>query len=222
MNFLKILRSMEEFLYEVMTWLIFYPRTLWLIIKHPLQMIEYSDDEQSDEMDEQYTDSLSPLLFLLISIVITHVLEMIFKARLEQPKSELVAFFSNADESVILFRTIVYSLYPLLFSIELLKRRGISVDRTTLRAPFFNQCYLAALFALLTSIAAIMGRAKVETITYTGTALAVLTLIWFLVIQSAWFRKELVISRGKALWIAIATFFKATLINSLLTAMIFA
>jgi hypothetical protein len=28
MDFVKIIRSVEEFLYEAMTWLLFYPRTL--------------------------------------------------------------------------------------------------------------------------------------------------------------------------------------------------
>lgn len=43
-----ILRSIEELLYEVMTWLIFYPRTMWQVIRHPGRMIDYSDHEQTD------------------------------------------------------------------------------------------------------------------------------------------------------------------------------
>jgi len=30
LDFIGIIRSLEELLYEVMGWLIFYPRTLWM------------------------------------------------------------------------------------------------------------------------------------------------------------------------------------------------
>ena len=36
MNVLTILRSVEELLYEVMSWLLFYPRTLWTTLTRPL------------------------------------------------------------------------------------------------------------------------------------------------------------------------------------------
>ena len=35
MDFLKIVKSIEELLYEVMAWLVFYPKTLWRVIAHP-------------------------------------------------------------------------------------------------------------------------------------------------------------------------------------------
>ena len=38
MDFVKILRAFEEFLYEVLTWLLFYPRTLWRVTRRPLEM----------------------------------------------------------------------------------------------------------------------------------------------------------------------------------------
>jgi hypothetical protein len=47
LDFLKLLRSVEDLLFEVLTWIIYYPRTLWMVMRHPLQMIDYSDHEQS-------------------------------------------------------------------------------------------------------------------------------------------------------------------------------
>jgi hypothetical protein len=38
MEFLKFIRSLEELLYEVMTWLLFYPRTLWRVLRHPIRL----------------------------------------------------------------------------------------------------------------------------------------------------------------------------------------
>ena len=70
MDFVKLLRSFEEFLYEVMAWLLFYPRTMWRVIREPLAMMRYSDQEQHDKAERQYDDAISPPLFLMISILI--------------------------------------------------------------------------------------------------------------------------------------------------------
>ena len=35
MDFMRLLRSFEELLYEVIVMLVFFPRTLWLTLRHP-------------------------------------------------------------------------------------------------------------------------------------------------------------------------------------------
>lgn len=45
MDFLKLLRSLEEFLYELCTWLLFFPRTLYRVVVHPRRMAQYVDTE---------------------------------------------------------------------------------------------------------------------------------------------------------------------------------
>lgn len=35
MDFMKILKSLEEALYEVMVWLVFYPFTMWQVMTRP-------------------------------------------------------------------------------------------------------------------------------------------------------------------------------------------
>ena len=53
MDFIGIIRSLEELLYEVMTWLIFYPRTLLRILFNPTQMTLNSDSELHDTPTER-------------------------------------------------------------------------------------------------------------------------------------------------------------------------
>ena len=62
MDFIKIIRSLEEFLYEVMSWIIFYPRTILRILLHPTRMTTYSEAEQDDLPSDRFTDALSPPL----------------------------------------------------------------------------------------------------------------------------------------------------------------
>ena len=53
MNFFNLLQSLDELLYEVMSWLVFYPITLWRTLVRPLKMMDYSDVEQGDASDQQ-------------------------------------------------------------------------------------------------------------------------------------------------------------------------
>ena len=76
MDFFKLLRSLDELLFEILTWIIYYPRTLWMVVRRPLRMIDYSNHEQVDKEEEQYTDTLSPPLLLLITLVFAHVIEV--------------------------------------------------------------------------------------------------------------------------------------------------
>src|SRR3569833_1714160 len=140
MDFVKLLRSFEEFLYEIMAWLLFYPRTLWRVMCRPLAMMRYSDQEQHDKAEEQYKDAISPPLFMIISIVIAHLLEQSIQHSSTQ--REGVRGIFQTDQSFFLLRCVVYSLYPLIYAGALVRRIGGPLDRATLRAPFFAQSYI--------------------------------------------------------------------------------
>ena len=59
MDFMRLLKSLEEALYEIVTWLLFYPLTMWRSIFHPQAMMRYADAELFDATEEQYTDTLA-------------------------------------------------------------------------------------------------------------------------------------------------------------------
>ena len=84
MDFLKLIRQLDELLYEVMSWLVFYPVTLWRALRHPSKMMDYSDAELGDPAERQYTDTLSPPLFLLLTLVLSHALELSLLQRAKQ------------------------------------------------------------------------------------------------------------------------------------------
>lgn len=60
MDFMKWLNSLDELLYEVMSWLVFYPLTLWRTLLQPIGMMKYADRQLDLPEAEQYTDALSP------------------------------------------------------------------------------------------------------------------------------------------------------------------
>ena len=137
MNFFNLLKSLDELLYEVMSWLVFYPITLWRTLVHPLKMMDYSDLEQRDSEDQQYTDTLSPPLFLLLSLILVHAAEiaLVGNDAIVASKIGLSALVSNNTDLIIL-RIATYSLFPVLLATRLVRARKGGLNRNTLRGPF--------------------------------------------------------------------------------------
>lgn len=192
MNFFSLLKSLDELLYEVMSWLIFYPVTLWRTLVHPLRMMDYSDIEQGDAADEQYTDTLSPPLFLLLTLIIGHAIELSLVGQAVEVgrKVGLSALISD-NSSLILLRTATFSLFPLVLAARLVRAQGKRLDRESLRAPFYAQCYLAAPFALMSGVSENLIRIAHPWSEAAGVFLYLFALLWFGSLQILWFRQYL-------------------------------
>ena len=103
MNVLTILRSVEELLYEVISWLLFYPRTLWMTVMRPLRTMRYSDSEQRDRPEQQYLETLSPPLFLVLSILLAHGAELAFGLDVERGTSALGRLVTGNEQALLAF-----------------------------------------------------------------------------------------------------------------------
>ena len=192
MNFFNLLKSLDELLYEVMSWLIFYPVTLWRTLVRPLKMMDYSDLEQRDPAEKQYTDTLTPPLFLLLTLVIGHTIELSLVGQAEQVGSKIgLSALIRDDSSLILLRTASFSLFPLILAARLLRARNRAIDRVTLRAPFYAQCYAAAPFALMSGLSENLIRLGHTWSVLAGGGLYLFALLWFGTLQILWFRQHL-------------------------------
>jgi hypothetical protein len=210
MDFLKILRSVEELLYEVMSWLLFYPRTLLATARHPLKTMRYSDQEQRDKPEKQYLETLSPPLFLVLSILLAHGIELAFGFRIEGNPSGLGRFITDNDQNLLAFRALMFSLHPLLFAWVFLKLSGKQIDRDSLRAPFFAQCYLSGTTSILVSLASLGVRDPREWTTLAGVIIVVAATLWYLAVQRLWLMHVDGMTRARAWAWAIGTFGAAT------------
>ncbi len=199
MNFFGLLNSLDEILYEFMSWLLFYPITLWRSLRHPLAMMDYADVELADAEEEQYTDTLSPPLFLLLSLVISHALELTLVGQnsLVTDNKGLAAFVSD-DTSLIMLRIVFFSIFALVMAVRLLRKQGKKVERKSLREPFYSQCYVVAPFALLTGIAVLMTTSRHDGFVLAGVAMLLLTLCWYGILQTLWFSQQLGIGKARA------------------------
>jgi hypothetical protein len=201
MDFLKLLRSFEEFLFEAASWLVFYPLTLWRVLVHPLRTMAYSDAEQGDDEEGRYDDALTPPLFLLVTVVAMNLIAL--AAHMPQPAGTGVvqhAIFSS-PQNAALFRALIFSLIPLVAAVTLLRRQGARLSRETLRPPFYAQCYLAGPCAVIVIGGGIIfQRSDIPNVL--GVVLMLAGLAWFLTAQTRWFAGRLSIGALKAAGIA--------------------
>ena len=220
MDSIKLIRSLEELLYEVVTWLIFYPRTMWRILAHPAATTRYSEDEQADAPAEQYTDTLSPPLLLMLTILIAHGLELGMGARMPATKTAVAKALFGSEQNLQMLRALLFSIFPLVAATTLLGRRKHVLDRTALRGPFFSQCYLTAPFALVVSVAGVLARMPPDAAKLAGAALALAGIAWYLGVETGWFRRQLDVGNASAFLVAVGTFLKASLYWALLGALV--
>ena len=190
MNVLTILRSVEELLYEVISWLLFYPLTLWKTLCRPLTTMEYSDREQRDKPEKQYLETLSPPLFLVLSILLAHAVEIGVGLGDREASSVLGRFLLQNEQTLLGFRALIFSLPGLIFAWLALKLNRKRVDRESLRAPFFAQCYLSGTTAILTSLGSSGIRYPSEAATLAGLFVILAITAWYLAVQWRWLRQE--------------------------------
>ena len=197
MDLLKILRSFEEFIFEATTWLVLYPLTLWRIMRDPLGAMAYSDAQQNAPEDSRYNDAISPPLLLLATIVLLNLIGMALHMAQPVGQGELGRRVLGSQQHLILLRSLLFSLIPLLSTVTLLRRQKIAISRDALRAPFYAQCYLAAPFAATVSIGGIMLQRPSASNAVAGF-LALAGVAWFVVVQIRWFQTKLDVSRRAA------------------------
>jgi hypothetical protein len=210
MNAMKILQSVEELLYEVMSWLLFYPRTLMMTLRHPLKTMHYSDAEQRDKPEKQYLETLSPPLFLVLSILLAHGLEMIFGVGVTDEPNPVSRFITANEQNLLAFRALMFSLHPLVFAWAFLKLSGHKIDRDSLRAPFFAQCYLSGATSILVSVGTLGVNDPAIWSTIAGIVVVALITVWYVAVQRLW----LMFVPGMTGWKALAWAFGLYLLTT--------
>lgn len=171
----------------------FFPVTLWRTLTRPLEMMEYSDHELKDREDQQYEDTLSPPLFLLLALLLSHGLELA-TAHTANPlvadHRGLSSLISD-DTSLLMLRLAIFSIIPLMLAVSIVVSKKQNLTRQRLRAPFYAQCYPAAPFALLVAICAAMLSAESAALKVAGLTGLIVVSAGYFAVQVAWFHRHL-------------------------------
>jgi hypothetical protein len=209
MDFMKLLKSLEELLYEVMVMLVFYPKTLWLTFRYPQRMMDYADTELGDVQSEQYIDTLSPPLFLMMCLAISHAIEL---ATVGKSGEVALPSFLSSTENLLAFRVLIFSVFPLMMALRLLHGLKIPLDRETLRAPFYAQCFVTAPLAMCVGISQSVRQVEVPNSHLFANILLLLALSWYLRQQAQWFRSKLHVGPFRSWAMSIMMFFLTSLL----------
>ena len=188
MDFMRLLKSFEELLYEITSWLVFYPLTLWRATTRPFRMMHYADAELEDRLEERFADMLSPPLFLLITLLISHGIEL---GLLQRAGRSALPHLLDSDSNLLVLRALLFSIFPLSMAVTLIVARGTRLNRETLRSPFYSQGYVAAPFALGFSTGLNLLRFGGDWATPAGWILTLLALVWYGAVQIGWFRRDM-------------------------------
>ena len=218
MDFMKLLKSLEELLYEVMVMLVFYPKTLWLTFRYPQRMMDYADTELGDVQSEQYSDTLSPPLFLMICLAISHAIEV---ATLGNSNTSALPAFFRDTENLLAARVLVFSVFPLMMALRLLFGLKEELNRDTLRAPFYAQCFVTAPLAMAFGISQSMRHMPLPNMDAFASIFMLLALMWYIRQQALWFRAKLDVSVTRSWIIAFIMFLLTIILLVTATAVLF-
>ncbi|MFW2850415.1 hypothetical protein ACM61V_00615 [Sphingomonas sp. TX0543] len=201
---MKWLNSLDELLYEVMSWLIFYPLTLWRTLSRPLSTMNYADQQLALPDAEQYADAISPPLFLALTLALSHGFAVALGQtdEIEASHRGLAGLVSD-DSTALVFRLIVFAIFPLVMSVRLVRGRKQPLNRSTLRMPFYAQCYPASIFALGLSIGTAIGTSHWQTSRTAGAIITSAALLYYVMVETRWFRAQRPTGLGLALLSAI-------------------
>jgi hypothetical protein len=184
-------RSIEDLLYEAMTSLLFYPRALWRVLL---------EAGRGEAAGGPVAGLVSPPLFLMISILIAHALERAMGAGGDRP-------VAVSQVSLLIFRLLAFSLFPLVMTVGALRREGLPIDHATLREPFYRQCVYTAPFSISVCVAAVLVQSPAAPVRMAGAVLTLAATAWYLCVQTRWLGARLVVGRWRAfrtaLWLLV-------------------
>lgn len=199
MDFMKWLNSLDEFLYEVMSWLLFFPVTLWRALMRPLTLMEEIARQAALPDEEQYAAVLSPPLFLALALIVSHALAVALgQTDAIVANRHGLGGLINDNTSALILRVIVFAAFPLFLAARLVRAGGRALDRQSLRQPFYEQCYPTAVFALLAGAGTSLALVPAASVRSAGLWLVAAGFINFVVVEVRWFAKSLDVGRLRA------------------------
>ena len=188
MPFLNVARLLDELLYEIMTWLIFYPVTLWRSIRHPLRTMAYARGELAKDSGTQFSETLRPPIFLLVTVMLAYVIELaaVGESAVVTDKTG-VANLIDDDQSMMVFRIVAFALFPVIMAAIETWLSSEEVTRQTVKEPFHAQCFLAGPLILALCLATTGVRRPEVWLEPASLAAAMLATLLYVLAETLWF-----------------------------------
>ncbi|WP_199555396.1 hypothetical protein [Sandaracinobacteroides hominis] len=188
MNIMLFLRSLSELLYEVMSWFIFWPISLWRAIVHPVRTMHQTEAQLQLPDDEQFVETVSPPVFLILALLVAQGIstDVLGVDSIVASQRGLAALVSD-NTTLLILHVVVFGLFPALLATRSVRLSGETLTRKNLRPFFFAQCCPATPFALALSLGGTASRHPDTRVQTVGQVLMSLALLYYLVVQTQWF-----------------------------------
>lgn len=217
MNFMQWLNSLDELLYEIVAWIVFFPLTLWKIVHHPFKMMDYAATELTKGEGDQYAETLSPPVFLILALVISHAIGIAIGGGTNPivKSHHGLAGLINDNTTFLLFKIILFSTFPLLLATRMVRKTG-TLDRNRLQPAFYAQCFAMAPFALAIGLGAALDQLHASWARPIGAPLAGVGILLYIAVQTGWFMQGLKQSMPRAFGNSIVAITEGLLIASII------
>lgn len=219
MDLIKIIRTLEEFLFEVATWFVLWPKTLLEILRSPSWTVDYVSQEILKGDEARFDSHISPIIFFILTAVLPYFIVfsflMVVKANsVANSGGSFLGSFSH--EAIAMIIAIFMLAGPLGFAtcISLSKKEGIS--KSGIRSRFYSQTYIftPAYLALLPFMFIVFFTDFKPEIILASDIVGIIAIIscnvffwWLLVSEVIVIKKTFDISVQKAILLSSAYFF---------------
>jgi hypothetical protein len=147
MDFVKILRSAEEFVFLVGAWIILAPKTLFRVLIRSEWIYDYVRSEGKKAPEERYQAYVSPVVFWVLFAVIPPI--AVFDYYFSFSHAEADAKFLNLGlETLVVISTFVLIGMPIGIAAAHNLFLRLPNSRASLEPMFLAQCYCVAPFEL--------------------------------------------------------------------------
>lgn len=188
MDFLSFTRAAEQFVYEFMTWVLFFPLTIIKILLNPLVSVDYVEAEDGKPQDTAYAGAMRPALLLLIALTLGSLAVPFNQDEIaKMAQIRIGRIITDSWVNLVLFRLITFSTFPTIAALIYDRFTPGKIDRFSLRRPFSQQCYLMAPFVLFVSPLLVLSSRTDNA--WVFLAIAALHL-WLLVAETLFFVKR--------------------------------
>lgn len=191
---MNLLRSAEQLLYEVVSWLVFYPLTLWRCLRHPSAMIGYAESELTKPPEAQFQDALSPPIFLFLTLLLVYLVQTGILH-----DSVVLSGVLGDTRNLLVFRAVSFSLFPMLLGLQHVRLAGQRLSRQTLRPMFYAQCYITVPAVLALDMAMMLGKSSARWSDAAAWIIFLVGLSWYCAALMRGFMHHRGVSRGRAM-----------------------
>jgi hypothetical protein len=192
MDFLKLIQSLQDLIFEIVVWALLIPKTLFRAIFRPAWMVKYVNQEFEKPADEQFDEYMPPGLFFLAMAVIPSALF----TWVQNMNFNLIESLSQLNETNLLTSALTTLISILIYLVWIKWLNKHPVKRSGLKRLFMIQCYLVTppqfIYILLVLF---FGGTINPFVSLAGTVL----LVFY---ESFAFQDELKVSWWKGLWFA--------------------